>query len=116
MLNANPFAVVAGELARDREERLFDFLVEQMRAFNSADWLAAVAAGADADEVGFVALLLSNLCEGQATESAAAADGLAHKLLGAQLTVDAYERWLKRGGVDVNRLAGYLDHMASLPV
>jgi hypothetical protein len=112
-MNVDPFRV-AGGTARDREDALFDFLAQQARAPAPGVWSRCAAASGKEDDVGFFALLLSNLIERAAPGSSSTLYGIATTLLGARLTPVHFAAWLRTAAVDVPRLAAHLDHALSI--
>ena len=111
--SANPFGATEGT-ARDREEALFDFFVEQARAPAPGMWSHFAATPGKEDDVGFCALLLANLIERAAPGSSRTLYGIATTLLGAKLTPAHFAVWLRTADVDVRRLAAHLDHALSI--
>ena len=109
-MKANPFLPAAGGDAREREEILFDFLSTQAHSTTPEVWARYADEAGRRDDAGFFALLASNLVETAAPEAAHHLYEVATNLLGERLTVDDYGQWLRRGPVDVQRLAAYLDH------
>ncbi|MDZ7914349.1 MAG: hypothetical protein U5O16_21320 [Rhodococcus sp. (in: high G+C Gram-positive bacteria)] len=107
-MNANPFDARDGS-ARDREEVLFDFLTEQVRAPQPQQWERLALEVGKREEAGFLALLLSNLVEQLAPHAVRPLYALATKLLGSALTPAAFKTWLHGTKVDVQRLVGHLD-------
>jgi hypothetical protein len=112
-MNVDPFSI-AGGTARDREDALFDFLAEQARAPAPGVWSHCAAAPGEEDDVGFCALLLSNLIERAAPGSSITLYGIATTLLGAKLTPAHFAAWLRTADVDVRRLASHLDPALSI--
>lgn len=107
-MTINPFSATEGT-ARNREEALFDFLVQQARAPVPRMWSLYAAAPGQADHVGFCALVLANLIERPAPAASGTLYGIATTLLGARLTPAHFAAWLRTSQVDVPRLAGHLD-------
>ena len=58
-MDTDPFALDGD--ARDREEALFEFLVAQVRSPDSAVWAHLAKIPGREEDVGYLALLLSNL-------------------------------------------------------
>lgn len=112
-MSDNPFGATQGT-ARDREEALFNFLVEQARAPAPGVWSHFAAIPGKEDNVGFCALLLANLMERAAPGSSSTLYGIATTLLGAKLTPTHFAAWLRAADVDVRRLAAHLDHALSI--
>jgi hypothetical protein len=111
-MNANPFA--ADGDAREREEALFDFLVAQVRAPKLAAWSRLAPTSGCEEDVGYCALLLSNLVERRAPQQAVTAlYAIAEQLLSDKLNPASFELWLRKGLVDVPRLSDYLEHELS---
>jgi len=111
-MTINPFSATEGT-ARDREEALFDFLVQQAHAPASRMWSLYASAPGQADHVGFCALLLANLIERAAPVASGTLYGIATTLLGARLTPAHFAAWLRTSQLDVPRLAGHLDQALS---
>jgi hypothetical protein len=106
---ADPFT--ADGSAREREGRLFDFLAEQAAAPAPQTWRRLAEVAGRGEDLGYLALLLSNLTEGDRARAGAseALYRVAQELLGPKLAPAPYEVWLKKGMVDVPHLAGFLD-------
>lgn len=109
---ADPFTVDGS--AREREGRLFDFLARQAAAPAPGTWRQLAEATGRTDDLGYLALLLSNLTEGDRARAGASETlyRLAQGLLGPKLSPAPYAAWLQKGMVDVPRLAGFLDDTA----
>lgn len=97
--------------AREREGRLFDFLAQQAAAPAPRTWRRLAERTERAEDLGYLALLLSNLIEGDRVRAGAseALYRVAQELLGPRLSTAPYGVWLRKGMVDVPRLAGFLD-------